>query len=64
MDRGAALWLRALWPRIAFVAVVTFFHVANFVLLNVQFRFMPFVFFDLTPLAARLAPRLAMKPAG
>jgi hypothetical protein len=53
---------RPLWMRVGFVAGVAFFHLANFVLLNVQFLFMPVVFvtfFDLTELARRLAPRLA-----
>jgi hypothetical protein len=56
------LFLRALWMRIVFVAGVAFFHLANYVLLNVQFLFMPVVFvlfFDLSKLATRVAPRLA-----
>jgi hypothetical protein len=58
----ALLFLRALWLRVAFAVGVAFFHVANYMLLNVQFLFMPVVFvtfFDLTPLALRIAPKLA-----
>jgi hypothetical protein len=56
------LWLRPLWMRIGFVAGVAFFHLANWLLLNVQFLFMPVVFvlfFDLSALTARWAPGLA-----
>jgi hypothetical protein len=56
------LWLRVGWQRIAFLAVVTAFHVLNYILLNVQFLFMPVVFvtfFDMSWLARRIAPRLA-----
>lgn len=59
------LWLRALWMRAVIVAGVTCFHVANFVLLDVQFLLMPVVFvifFDLSRLAGRIAPRLATEP--
>jgi hypothetical protein len=60
-------WLRVLWQRSAFVAVVTAFHVMNWVLLNVQFLFMPAVFvtfFDLSAFARRIAPWLASPRAG
>ena len=58
-------WLRARWQRIAFLTAVTTFHVMNYVLLNVQFLFMPVVlvtYLDLTWLARRIAPRLARPP--
>lgn len=57
--------LRKLWLRVVFLAGVTLFHIANFVLLNVMFLFMPVVFvmfFDPSRLAARIAPRLAAGP--
>lgn len=56
------LLLRSRWARLVFVGAVSFFHLANYVLLNVQFLFMPVVFvvfFDVASFAARLAPRLA-----
>jgi hypothetical protein len=56
------LLLRPLWLRLVFVAGVAFFHLANYVLLNVQFLFMPVVFvlfFDVASGVARLAPRLS-----
>ena len=46
-------FLRPLWMRVVFLAGVTFFHVANFVLLKVKFLFLPVVFvtyFDVTPI--------------
>ena len=46
-------FLRPLWIRVVFLAGVTFFHVANFVLLKVKFLFLPVVFvtyFDVTPI--------------
>ncbi|MBM4383408.1 MAG: hypothetical protein FJ091_08565 [Deltaproteobacteria bacterium] len=55
-------WLRALWQRIAFVAFVATFHAMTWVLLNVQFLFMPVVFvtfFDLSAVTRRIAPWLA-----
>lgn len=59
-------WLRRSWQRIAFFVTVTGFHVMNYILLNVQFLFMPVVFvtfFDLGWLGRRIAPGLA-DPAG
>lgn len=38
------LFMRARWLRLGFLAGVTFFHVANFVLMNVKFLFLPVVF--------------------
>ncbi len=45
--------LRPLWMRVVFLVGVTSFHVANFVLLNVKFLFLPVVFvtyFDVAPI--------------
>ncbi len=45
--------LRPLWMRAVFLAGVTFFHLANFVLLKVKFLLLPVVFvtyFDVTPI--------------
>jgi hypothetical protein len=61
------LFLRSLRLRVAFLAGVTFFHVANFVLMDVMFLLLPVVFvlfFDVTPLAARLLPRGTPAPGG
>jgi hypothetical protein len=62
------LWLRKLWQRAVFAAGVSIFHVANFVLLNVMFLFMPAVlvlYFDPSRFVARVAPGLAAaKPSG
>jgi hypothetical protein len=55
------LVLRAFWTRAVFVAGVTAFHVGNFVLMNVHFLLMPVafvVYFDVSGVAKRLAPRL------
>jgi hypothetical protein len=59
------LFLRSLWTRVVFVSGIVFFHLANYVLLNVQFLFMPVVFvlfFDLSRFVKRLAPQLARGP--
>lgn len=49
------LLIPGVWWRLAFFAGVTFFHVANYVLIDVKFLFLPVVFpvfFDLSGLAA------------
>jgi hypothetical protein len=51
------LLLRSLWLRVALVGGATFFHVANYLLLNVQFLYLPVVFvlfFDVGSLLRRL----------
>jgi hypothetical protein len=53
------LVLRSFRLRVAFLAGVTFFHVVNFVLMDVMFVLLPVVFvlfFDVTPLVRRFLP--------
>jgi hypothetical protein len=57
--------VRSLVARLVFVVSATTFHVANFVLLSVNFIFYPLllaVFFDLEKVYRRLQPRFGWKP--
>jgi hypothetical protein len=57
-------FVRRLWFRVGFLAGVTFFHVANFVLLKVKFLFLPVVFvtyFDVAPIGRAIAGWLGRK---
>ncbi len=55
------LFIKSVKWRLVFIMGVTFFHIATFVLMHVNFILIPFVyliFFDLVPLHAWLKPRI------
>ena len=55
------LFIKSVKLRLAFIMGVTFFHIATFVLMKVNFILIPFVyliFFDLVPIHAWLKPRV------
>jgi hypothetical protein len=58
------LLIRPLWMRLAFLGGVTFFHIANWVLMSVQFLFLPVTFVVFLD-ASRLIKRWrSLDPAG
>lgn len=59
------LFWRTLWFRVVFLCGAGFFHLSNFILMNVQFFFYPFVFFiffDLVPMHRRLLSYFGRQP--